>query len=291
MSQLLPLYFILLIVILLTFEDSGLKQDRTNKPLLIAHRGGAGHNIENTISAIDHSIFLQSDMIELDIQITRDKQAAIFHDYSIEKFGKPISALSRNQLHQLTLSSKPKIEKIPFLDEIFTKYKNKTKFLLEHKDNSKEDVVAAVIKNYYDPTEVKKKLIVQSFNFKSLQIYRKLLPDLPLGYLTLEVLTNEQLKKVSKICDYINPYFRILSPKYIEKIHSVGCKTFTWTLNSRSDLKKIMLMDVDGIVTDFPHLKLLPDTTESQNVITEINHHLHSFQSFLKALSFEISNL
>ncbi|WP_421379763.1 glycerophosphodiester phosphodiesterase [Bacillus salacetis] len=291
MSQLFTLYLILLIIVLLTFEEDFIsKQDNYSyKPLLIAHRGGAGHHIENTFSAIDHSILHQSDMIELDIQITKDNQAAIYHNFSLEKFGKPISALSKKQLQQLTLSSKSKVEKIPFLEDVFTKYKNKTPFLLDHKDHGKEEVVAAVIKKYYSPAEMKNKLIIQSFYLKSLQIYQELLPSLPLCYLTLEALTNDQLKKVAKICNYINPYFRILSPEYLERIHACDCKAFTWTINSQSDFKKIMQMNVDGIVTDFPHLKLLPNITENQNFFTEISHHLDSFQSFLKAVSFEIS--
>ncbi|XP_071791100.1 lysophospholipase D GDPD1-like isoform X1 [Asterias amurensis] len=47
---------------------------------LIAHRGGAGEHLENTITAYKHAMASGMDMIELDCQITKDKEVVVAHD-------------------------------------------------------------------------------------------------------------------------------------------------------------------------------------------------------------------
>ena len=48
-------------------------------PKVIAHRGGAGLAPENTIACFKKG-FLYADMVELDIQPTKDQYLLVFHD-------------------------------------------------------------------------------------------------------------------------------------------------------------------------------------------------------------------
>jgi glycerophosphoryl diester phosphodiesterase len=47
---------------------------------LIAHRGGAGLRVENTLAAFEHAIALGAHGAELDVHLTRDGQAVVHHD-------------------------------------------------------------------------------------------------------------------------------------------------------------------------------------------------------------------
>lgn len=47
---------------------------------LIAHRGGAGLRVENTLAAFAHAIELGADGAELDVHLTRDGQVVVHHD-------------------------------------------------------------------------------------------------------------------------------------------------------------------------------------------------------------------
>jgi len=49
----------------------------------ISHRGGAGENYENTLSAFHHAVTLGTDMLELDCHLTKDKQVVVAHDSSL----------------------------------------------------------------------------------------------------------------------------------------------------------------------------------------------------------------
>ena len=62
------------------------KEDRT---LISAHRGGAFLNPENTEMAFDHVIIETdyTDIIEIDVRLTKDEQLVIIHDESINRTG------------------------------------------------------------------------------------------------------------------------------------------------------------------------------------------------------------
>lgn len=55
-----------------------------NRPLHIAHRGGAGLWPENTIEAFEHAILDGADGIELDVHLTRDGVLVVHHDESLK---------------------------------------------------------------------------------------------------------------------------------------------------------------------------------------------------------------
>src|SRR5262245_59903344 len=51
-----------------------------NRPLIIAHRGGARETTENTIEGFQRAGKIGADGIETDIRLTRDGVVVIYHD-------------------------------------------------------------------------------------------------------------------------------------------------------------------------------------------------------------------
>lgn len=52
---------------------------------LVAHRGGKKHFPENSIAAFKNAIKLEADVLELDVQLTKDNQVVVFHDRALLK--------------------------------------------------------------------------------------------------------------------------------------------------------------------------------------------------------------
>lgn len=55
----------------------------SNRPMVVAHRGGAALMPENTFPAFDNAVRLGVDMLEFDMQMTGDNQLVITHDGTI----------------------------------------------------------------------------------------------------------------------------------------------------------------------------------------------------------------
>ena len=53
------------------------------KPIVIAHRGGAALRPENTIAAFHHAVTLGVDMLEFDMNVTADNRIVIHHDSTV----------------------------------------------------------------------------------------------------------------------------------------------------------------------------------------------------------------
>lgn len=51
----------------------------------IAHRGASGYAPENTFAAFDLAAELKSDMIELDVQLTKDRHIVVIHDDRVDR--------------------------------------------------------------------------------------------------------------------------------------------------------------------------------------------------------------
>ncbi|KAL9981112.1 hypothetical protein ACROYT_G009775 [Oculina patagonica] len=51
----------------------------------ISHRGGAAENLENTMTAYHHALKMGTEMLELDVRLTADKQVVVCHDDDLSR--------------------------------------------------------------------------------------------------------------------------------------------------------------------------------------------------------------
>ena len=56
-------------------------------PAILAHRGGAREAPENTLAAIAHARASGADGIELDLRLSGDGEAVVFHDADLQRLG------------------------------------------------------------------------------------------------------------------------------------------------------------------------------------------------------------
>lgn len=161
-----------------------------------AHRGLWNENSEKGIPENSLAAFRNACEkgygIELDIQLSKDKEVIVFHDYTLERMAgddKKISECTYEELSSYTLCGGK--ERIPSLKEVLDEVNGKVPLLIELKGESTSNelcpVADEILKNY------KGAYCVESFNPILLSWYRKNRPEIFRG----QLLTDSFKKKRS----------------------------------------------------------------------------------------------
>jgi len=119
------------------------------------------------------------------------------------------------------------------------------------------DLVMAVIKE----KGIADRSFIQSFDIRPLQYMHSVQPDMRTGLLIQNVKTMQQnLKDLGYTPTYYNPYHILITKKLIRKLHKNGIRICAWTVNKEKDIRKMIGLGVDGIITDYPNrVKALVD--------------------------------
>ena len=108
--------------------------------------------------------------------------------------------------------------------------------------------------------DLKNRVTVQSFDVAMLRQMKKIDASIQTGLLVENKDSMEMnLDRLGFIPDFYNPEFVLVDELLIDNVHQNNMKLNTWTVNELADMQRLVLMGVDGIITDFPDraLKLL----------------------------------
>lgn len=113
------------------------------------------------------------------------------------------------------------------------------------------DLIMAIVKE----KKLEKRVIIQSFDIRTLQYVHQKYPKIrtSLGIDEKEDFENNIADLGFKPTIY-SPYSVLVGKTLIEKCHKLGIKIIPWTVNSIADLKYLMNLGVDGVITDYPNL-------------------------------------
>jgi glycerophosphoryl diester phosphodiesterase len=105
--------------------------------------------------------------------------------------------------------------------------------------------------------KIDNRYLIQSFDIRILQEIHSLNLNFNLGLLI------ENQCQVENNINHLgfkpfmyNPDFNLVSQNIIHELHQQDIKIFPWTVNEINDMKKLIEMGVDGLITDYPNLTL-----------------------------------
>lgn len=260
-----------MILILPFLLTKGMAQHINKKQtIVIAHRGASADAPENTMAAIKKAMAMGVDMVEIDVQLTKDKQVVLMHDLTVDRTtnGKGrVRDLRFDEIRKLDagswFSSDFKGEKVPTLEEVIETINGKCKLLIEVKRvKTKKPEIEAKIIQLIDKYNAQNWCVVQSFEtevVKNIQALDTSIECHKLVTMNISVLPLHLDSRIKtgtiykyKTVQSINPYFKMLNKRKVDKIHSRGQKIITWTVNEKEDMKRMIDMGVDGIITNYP---------------------------------------
>lgn len=81
---------------------------------------------------------------------------------------------------------------------------------------------------------------------------KEISPDLKTGLLYMEGLYRPSLYAKTARADALHPYYYAVSEEIIREAHSEGLLVNTFTVNDPLTMRRLVLMGVDGIITNYP---------------------------------------
>ena len=239
--------------------------DSLNKPVVFAHRGASKYAPENTISAFKLAIEQQADAIELDVQLTADKEVVVFHDNKLDRTTNGKGYLKDHDYQSLLELSAGKLfgppyqpEKIPALFQVFETFGKSIYYNIELKNlltplDSLPAQVISIIQEY----NLEDHVLVSSFNPVALFRLERLNADLQKGIL-VKGRSPLPFQEIPFFClqNYQSIHFSYdsISSNQVQSIHSSGKLAFTYTLNLPADILTSLRYGLDGFFTDDPVL-------------------------------------
>jgi glycerophosphoryl diester phosphodiesterase len=116
------------------------------------------------------------------------------------------------------------------------------------------DVFSQLVYKTLDGAVPWERVIIQSFDVRILEYWHKHYPQVRLAYLV------ERKKDVRKNMTRLtfqpyaySPNHTLLSAGDVQYLQSRGIKVIPWTVNKYQDIKKMLAMKVDGLITDYPN--------------------------------------
>jgi glycerophosphoryl diester phosphodiesterase len=232
--------------------------------LIIAHRGASAYYPENTMIAFRKAVEMKADMLELDIQLSRDGIPVIFHDDTLERCTGHIGEISDYTIAELKKMDagswkSPDFtdEQIPALEEVLGFAKNKIAVNIEIKPNSESNGIEEKALRLVEEYKMEHDVLFSSFDPEILIRLRMLSDSIPIA-----LLYEKNNHRDRNVFDFITKYginaFNCsrwsIKKSWIKKLKRNNIPVLIYTVNSRWQMKKLIKQGVTGIFTNKPDL-------------------------------------
>ena len=300
---------------------------KPNHIKIYGHRGARGDLPENTLESFKYLFENNINAYETDILISKDLIPVITHDFRLEpSFTKDsegnwiedenikIFDLTYEELLKFDVGSINKLsrygrrfvnqkplenQRIPKLSELLDlSSKNKSENLLinleikstpdeENLTPAPEDTVKLIV-DEINLSNLKDKIIVSSFDWRTLTEIKNQYPEISRAYLTYQQVRGMKIKKTiynrSPWMSFLpfyedhelpkiiksqggkawHPYRKDITKKLVDISHQEDLPVNVWTVNEEYEMLKMIEYGVDGIMTDYP--LRLKELCEKENI-------------------------
>ncbi len=232
-------------------------------PLLLGHRGAAGEAPENTWPAFAKARASGAHGFEIDVLLTRDRVPVCAHDLTLMRIAGgqgAIQSMNYAEISRLDVGSHFHArfagERIPPLSEVLDGFGGELILDIEIKGlNPLNAGIEEVVLKLVRERGLLDRVIISSFNPLMLRRVKALEPGVRTGsnYIADRF---RQLRRVW-FAPFLKPYSKHPQPgqvddEYMRRQVKRGIKVIPWGVNEPEEIRRLLDLKVDGIISDFP---------------------------------------
>jgi glycerophosphoryl diester phosphodiesterase len=259
------------------------------RPIVFGHRGASGEAPENTLVAFERALAQGAAIIETDVHVTRDGEVVISHDPDVSR-----NTEGTGRIAELTLAEVAGLDagyrfsadggashpwrgrgiRIPSLREVFEALPG-VRLNIEIKANDPR-LVAGVVRLVAEHGRAERTLLAAAEDETLAAVRAELahrgvraalgasVGDV-LGYVRAALGQGEPPPDPMAL--QIPPSFSgepLVTPRLVEFAHAHDVQVHVWTINHEPEMKRLLDLDVDGVMSDFPaRLRAVVDARRS----------------------------
>ncbi len=231
--------------------------EQKKDPIVVAHRGAMGYAPENTLVAMKKAIEMKAEYSELDVQETKDGKIILLHDKTLKRTGNRdlnIWELNYDDLKDIEVgewfSEEFKGEPIPTLEEVINLVKGKMKLNIELKANKHEKMLAERALQVVIDNNFLDQVVFTSFKFDEIRRLRAINKEAKVGYIFSRMPTSVDV--FSEDVDMLSAKYKLVDEEFMSKARAAGKEVAVWTVNKPEDMRRMIELGVDAIITNYP---------------------------------------
>ena len=216
----------------------------------IGHRGAMDLEPENTLRSINKAIDLKADAVEIDVYRTKDNELVVMHYERVEKTTNGKGLIWDHTLSEIKKLDAGKGEKVPTIQEVIDTVKNRCGLLIELKMYGIEKMTVDLI----NKNNMKGNVIVISFFHDLMKNIKHLDAEIKTGVIFMCVPVSVSRLAAEARAEYILPQYQFLTPDMVKEAHDNNLKILAWHTEDLEEMKGLVRLGVDGILSNRPDL-------------------------------------
>ena len=233
-----------------------------NPPRVISHRGVSNANgVQNTVESLEKTAQLKPDLVEMDVQETKDGQFVMMHDANLRSLaGLNVTPqdLTLEELKQIDIFENGYQTKISSFDDYLNRANQLNQKLLIEIKTSKNDS-AQMMDHFLERYGAKIKVYghqMQSLDYHVIEKVTQYDKEIPVYF----ILPYNSVFPRTNATGYTMEY-STLDEYFVTKLWNTKQKLYVWTINSSESFNKSLHLGVDGMITD--NLEMVQEELET----------------------------
>ncbi len=226
------------------------KESLTRTILRIGHRGACGYRPENTLVSIEHAINLRCHFTEIDVRRTADGMLVLLHDERVDRTTDGQGSIAELALEDAQKLDAGNSQKVPTLEETLAIASGRIGLILELKvPGLTYDACATVRGSGFNGS-----VIYASFLHEELQHVRRIDPKAQTLALFKRLPEDPSATAISLQATHVGVRIDTVTKPLVHRLHDARLLVFVYTIDKPAAIKRMKMLGVDGIISDFPDL-------------------------------------
>ena len=234
-----------------------------DRVLNFAHRGASHDAPENTLAAFRLAVEMGADGVELDVQASKDGEAVVIHNFTVDATTDGQGAVKNKTLAELKeldagswFDDRFAGQRIPTLQEVIVEVGHQLLLNIELKTKAfGSGGLAAEVVRLIEDHNLVHRVVVSSFNPFPLRQVKKLNPRINTGLIYSFDLPAHLIRTWFLFLadpDALHPEKHLVTRKYIRWATERGYRVNAWTVDEPAEMERLIALGVDGIITNRP---------------------------------------